>query len=218
MTTKVTVSSDRDQLYGPEIVLRLMHHPVVNGKGSSVYGEKPGQAVLDRLMTFSRKRLPGPLFSRQGHVDALHAILDTFILMAEPKELSAQRFALERGAVVGVSARADFDWASAWERAAALRPEAADPKEALAALLRARHTAPGSHHLAQALAKVESVPAEHASLLAGALTWVNRQRIAQDERQAAALRDIGAQASDDTFLVRVTDAVLEGLVEPTIAT
>ncbi len=168
-------------------------------------------------MKFSRIRLPGPLFSRQAHVDELHAILDTFVLIAEPKELSARRFALERGAIAGSSARADFDWAGAWERAAAMRPDAADPEEALAALLRARHTAPSPHHFAQALAKIDSVPAKHASLLAGALTWVNQQRIAPDERQATALRELREELRDDAFLVRVTAAVLEGLVEPVSA-
>jgi len=211
MPTKLTVSADRDQLYGPEIVLRLMHHPVVDGNGSSVYGEKPGRCVLDRLIGFSRRRLPGPLFSRQGHMDELHAILDTFILMAEPSERSAQRFALERGAIAGSPARANFNWAHEWERAFSIRPPATDPQEALAQLLQARHVAPSRHYLAQALGKVDSVPSDRAAPLAGGLTWINQQRIRQDERQARALREIRAEFQDDAFLVRVVDAVAEGL-------
>lgn len=213
MPTKLTVSADRDQLYGPEIVLRLMHHPVVDGSCSSVYGEKPGQAILDRLLFFSRRRLPGPLFSRQAHVDELHAILDTFVLMAEPKALSSRRFAFEQGLEEGSPGRPNFDWAREWERAAALRPSASDPKEALASLLQARHLAPGEHHLAQALAKVESTAPDAAPLLAGALTWINQKRIAQDQRQSGALVELRAKLDGDAFLIRVIDTVLEGLLE-----
>ncbi|MFP3553208.1 hypothetical protein SB861_21200 [Paraburkholderia sp. SIMBA_049] len=214
MTTKLTVSADRDQLYGPEIVLRLMHHPVVGNNGSSVYGEKLGRPVLDRLMTFSRQRLPGPLFSRQQHVDDLHTILDTFVLMAEPRELSEHRFALERGVIAGSPPRVNFNWANEWERAAALRPSAiADPEDAMATLLRASHVAPSAAYHAEALAKVNAVPPDRAAVLAGALTWINEQRIEQDNRQAKALRDILATELKDDFLVRVINVVLAGIEE-----
>ena len=212
MPTKLTVTADRDQLYGPEIVLRLMHHSVnAEGDMGSVFGERPGRPVLDRLMSFCAIRLPGPLFSRQTHVDELHRILRDFVLMAEPASRSEVRLRCDEKNMTGRKALGGGDWASLWEAAQAMRPVAHDPKAALRTLLIAPQTAPDHGHLETAIAKLDTVPEDCVETLAGALVWVNEQRIRQDERQVRALREIAVEYSDDRLMVAVAGATVAGL-------
>jgi hypothetical protein len=212
MPTKLTVSPDRDQLYGPEVVLRLMHHTIPpDGDMGTVFGEKPGRSVLDRLTSFCCIRLPGPLFSRQAHVDELYGILLNFILMAEPAHRSEVRFAREDKNMHGKQALGGRDWRSAWEAAAAMRPVASDPKAALRTLLTAKQAAPDVGHLEDAIAKLDTVPEECVETLAGALVWINQQRIAQDVRQLQALEEIAREYSEDRFVVAVARALITGL-------
>lgn len=98
MVTKPTVSPDRDQLYGVEIILRLMHHlPKDAGELATMLPPAHERSsVLDCLMHIWENLLPGPLFSRRDHVDRLRGILGTFILMAEDRESSQARLAKVR--------------------------------------------------------------------------------------------------------------------------
>jgi hypothetical protein len=212
MPTKLTVSADRDQLYGPEAVLRLMHHSVnAEGDMSSVFGERPGLPVLDRLTSFCVIRLPGPLFSRQAHVDELYGILRDFILMAEPAARSERRFQRQEKNMNGRQALGGRDWAPTWEAAQALRPKANDPKAAFRELLNARQAAPSEEHREAAIAKLDTVPEDCLETLAGALTWVNQQRLLQDARQVKALEEIMLEYPNDRFLRGVAGALLEGI-------
>lgn len=200
MAVKLTVAADRDQLYGPEIIIRLFHHIVDQDSQSmsSVYGEKPGMSVLDRLSHFLFNRIPGPLFSRDAHVDKLQTILGTFILMAEPEELSRARFA--RRPVPTASRRGlptDFEWASSWTAAQGALPQATDPEAALRTLLSAPNVISTPGYLDDAVHKLSELPKEHRERLAGALTWAHQQRVALDSQEAVNLRQLAQVYNSD---------------------
>jgi len=208
MAVKLTVSADRDQLYGPEIIIRLFHHIVDQDtlSMSSVYGEKPGLSLLDRLGHFMFNRIPGPLFSRDAHVHKLQNILTTFILMAEPEELSRARFA--RRPMPTASRRGlpdDFDWASAWQTAQSALPYANDPEAALRTLLSAPNIVSAPIYLDDAVHKLSALPAEHRERLAGALSWAHAQRVALDAQEAAALRQLAVAYERDRPVAALID-------------
>ncbi len=162
MPLKLTVSADRDQLYGPEIIVRMSHHAVGRlGGGSSFYGEKPGRTVLAQLERFLTHRLPGPLYSREAEVRGLWQVLATFLLVAEEADASRQRFSrvLEEGAAAGTAFI--FDWAAEFERAEGQRNTCDSPHDALAELLRAPHVAPSPGYRRAALDKVSAVTASN---------------------------------------------------------
>lgn len=209
MPTKLTVVADRDQLYGPEIILRLMHHLVQDGALGSVYGENGGEAVLDKLEYFCRNRLPGPLYSRLTHVHFLRKSLLTFLLMAESYHESAARFVPEQGLESKKKLIDDVNWAEAWEEADFMRPVAHDPRQALESLLNAPNIAPGAEFLEMALAKLDHLDPSRAERLAGALTWVTRLRQAEDVRQAEALADIRQAYPEDALIGIMVDTLLE---------
>ena len=210
MALKLTVTADRDQLYGPEMVMRLMHHIVVEDSMSSVYGEKPGLAALDRLMHFLVNRIPGPLFSREEHVTRLHMGLATFILMAEPKEDSQLRFAARREPSASRrSLPADFDWEKAWETAHASKIEVTDPHAALRSLLDAPNIVSNPLYLEQALDKLSALPAHKAPLLAKAFVWAERERKELDAIEAAHLTRIAKDYASDRPVALLSNRLLE---------
>jgi hypothetical protein len=163
------------------------------------------------LTSFCVIRLPGPLFSRQAHVDELYGILRDFILMAEPAARSERRFQRQEKNMNGRQALGGRDWAPTWEAAQALRPKANDPKAAFRELLNARQAAPSEEHREAAIAKLDTVPEDCLETLAGALTWVNQQRLLQDARQVKALEEIMLEYPNDRFLRGVAGALLEGI-------
>jgi hypothetical protein len=209
MPTKITVSADRDQLYGPELVLRLLHHVVRKGDCGSVYGEKPGTIpILDEITHYFMKRLPGPLFSRRAHSDILRHLSLTFVLMCEERPASEIRFADTNFEYQG----SQFNWAHEWERANSLLPQAESPQDELFKLLNAHNTAPGAAYMIEALDKLSHVPEQLRCRLAGALCWINGQRIEQDWRQEEQLaRMVEYYASGgDPVLAEIAGVLLAG--------
>ena len=83
MPLKITVSADRDQLYGPEFALRIVHHvEKKNGDFGTFYGENKARSVLDKIHHMALHRLPGPLFCRSEYVDALWRQTVQFLMLA----------------------------------------------------------------------------------------------------------------------------------------
>jgi hypothetical protein len=205
MPLKLTVSADRDQLYGAEIVLRLAHH-MVNPAGDmgSFYGEKPGLPVLTKLENFLFNRLPGPLYSRQAHVDSLWWSLANFILMSEDADASRERFRRRLDGSARAASRLlnEFEWEAAWEQADELRraTRVPDADYAMRQLLSAPNVAPAARYLADARQKVTGLPAAQSIHIAGALHYIHHQRIAEDNRQLDALRNIARTHADDALV------------------
>ncbi len=211
MPLKLTVAADRDQLYGPELVLRLAHS-VAGADGSlKDYFEKPDcnvESVLSKLSRFLVTRLPGPLFSRDAHVQSLWQSLCTVVLASEPAEASQARFGrLRQKDSRGVLT--NFDWKSAWtsaqERAAHL---SGDSTEGLQQLLIAPHVAPSEHYRQLALEKVERVPVTHRPYLLRALSFANEERLNEDERLQTSLARLTVSPETDQFLSTILTKVL----------
>lgn len=204
---KVTVTADRDQLYGPELVLRLFHHAVgPAGETSSFYGELPGVTVLDRLYAFLRTRLPGPLFTRQSHVNHLWSILATFILRCETFEASRKRFVTGEKPLE----RFGFGWRRAWEAAQADCPSGPALMESARAVLSAPNVAPSARFHEMALTKVQSAPVESKPALAAALAYIAEQRRTEDARQLRALKILRIDYQEDALVQTIASRLIAG--------
>lgn len=89
--TKLTVSADRDQLYGPEFILRMIHHTPIERHGPFL--ANPGErSIVESLTKIYCRRLPGPLFSLDGHTARLRETLGQFIRQVTPLEDTLARF------------------------------------------------------------------------------------------------------------------------------
>jgi hypothetical protein len=211
MPLKLTVSADRDQLYGPEIILRNAHHTIgTDGGGSSYYGERHGRTVLERLERYLSHRLPGPLFSRHSQVNLLWQILATFLLIAEAPAASRQRF--ERIAAHQPAASEllpAFDWRRSYEESQQYLTNSLSPAEALDALLMAPHLAPAKVYRLEAQSKLSCVSEDNAPRLAGALWYAHQLRHALDADEHLALERIAALNSSDALISGLCALVLD---------
>ena len=216
MPLKLTVSADRDQLYGPEIVLRLAHHGIADSlKQTSFYGEKPGTAVLDRLHFFHNNRLPGPLFALNKRVGVLQETLRAFLLIAEPFEVSLNRWVLTPQKASTKAQPSTFlpeQWEGAWAAAQKLAPTyrvSADAPSALFSLLTARHVAPANAHLEVALEKLSDLPKNRNEYLTNALDFITERLHRLDQHEHKLLTQIGEHSSSDDFVQRLTSRLLD---------
>lgn len=214
MPVKLTVSADRDQLLGPELVLRLSHHiPMPDGWMGTMLGVGR-RSVLDRLEKFLRTRLPGPLYSRQFEVDRLHRILLDFVLMAESESDSLLRW----GRVCPYPQHPQARWSQPmpesldWERQRALAKAAAEThrgptaSQALTELLHSEHVATAETYLSLARYKVEGLSVEQDLQLGAALAWLDAQRQLLDLEELRELVRL-SRTEPDSWL-----RVLSGLI------
>ncbi|WP_028312552.1 hypothetical protein [Derxia gummosa] len=212
MPLKLTVSADRDQLFGHEIALRLCHHaPNERGEYRSLVGELPGEApglsALDRIEFFFRNRLPGPLFALDAQVAARRAWLFDFLLMAEPFTASRARFAdlaadgqgapAHQGRRLPASLLDGLDLAERHARATALRPAATDPETELAALLDLPRVAPSPAYRALAMGRLARLDDAARERLAGAFRFAADACHADDARQLTFLRALRQREAAD---------------------
>jgi hypothetical protein len=215
MPLKLTVSADRDQLYGPEIVIRLAHHGVdETWNQASFYGEKGGTPILGRLKHFHDNRLPGPLFVQTRQTLELQQILRTFLLISEDAESSRIRWADVNVRTSEKAAPRTFfsvDWQDAWATAqdrASSTCVSPDSRTALARLLTAPNLAPNPQHLADALAKVSEVPDKLDPYLARALDWVHTERQRLDLQETKNLQEILKGNPNDQLITTIGVLVL----------
>jgi hypothetical protein len=205
MPLKLTVSADRDQLYGPEIILRMAHHATGRqGGGSSYYGERPGRTVFTQLERYLTHRLPGPLFSRDETVNGLWRVLANFLLIAEEPDASCDRFERylrERG---GTGSSRPFEWITEFARAERWRGTRQSPEDALTELLGAAHIAPSADYRRAALEKLASMTPANRPRLASALHYANEARVSLDEQQFEALGAVALANAGDAVVTTLT--------------
>jgi hypothetical protein len=205
MPLKLTVSADRDQLYGPEIILRMAHHATGrSGGGSSYYGERPGRTVFTQLERYLTHRLPGPLFSRDTQVHGLWQVLANFLLIAEEPDASMDRFERHLRERAGTGSTWPFDWATEYARAERWRGTCSAPDEALAEILSAAHIAPSPAYRRAAFDKLASMSAANRPRLASALHYANQVRVALDADQFAMLDAVALANSGDEVVTTMT--------------
>ncbi len=209
MPYKLTVTADREQLHGPEIVLRLSHHIVgARGECGSFYGENGAISILDRIETFLTNRVPGPLFARDEHISLLWRILAGFVMLAEDRIASEVRFARIFNSKLISTYAHGFVWAQAYDAV----HETAEPysaETALSELLSAAHVAPSAAYRKQAKDKLVWLSAENSSRLGAALHFANMCRCLLDVGQHQRLADIRRDNRDDRLIGTLASLLLE---------
>ena len=183
---KVTVSADRDQLYGHEIILRLVHHPrQPDGTMGHLVDDSQGQSVVSRLWHYWRNRLPGPLFANDERVARLRLQLEAVLLRAEGLPMLEKRWdALHLDEQLRVVLRTRA------HQAQTTSPRDCEPLPCvLSKFLDAPHLAPAPHYRAEVLAKARGLSTDDAQRLASALSFSLYQRERCDSGWALRLAD-----------------------------
>jgi len=216
MPLKITVSADRDQLYGPEFVLRIVHHiEKKNGDFGSFYGENKARSVLVKIHHMSLHRLPGPLFSRSEYVDALWRQTVQFLMMAYGHDaqwidsfISALK-AHPQHIPVRYTSTDINNWL---ETARAFASSHAHTQRTLAdeidILLSATNIAPGEDYRQRVFKKMHYSPeAEKQKSMAAALAWTTQSRLALDAAEAKELQLMAGVFADDALLTTMLEKI-----------
>jgi hypothetical protein len=211
MPLKLTVTADRDQLYGPEMVVRLTHHTVDrDGSVGSFYGEKGGLSILERLEFFLIRRIPGPLFARDTYQEVLRRMTATFLLLAYSQAEARTVFDRVFQGHANTPAYPVFNVEETWEQVQAEVQSTVSATQALRQLLSAPNLAPAAHYMHLAVDKLSALPQEREPFLAKALVFADQQRILEDVRQYRALKAIQAANTSDSMVTALTDRLLQG--------
>ena len=209
MPLKITVSADRDQLYGPEFALRIVHHiEKKNGDFGSFYGENNARSVLDKIHHMALHRLPGPLFSRSEHVDALWRQSIQFLMLAYGHDTPWIDFfmsalnAYPQHTPLGYTSTDVNHWL---ENALAFANSHAYTQRTLTdeieILLSAPNIAPGEDYRQQVFKKMHySLGADKQRSMAAALAWTTQSRLALDAVEAKELKLMAGVFADDLLL------------------
>lgn len=209
MPLKITVSADRDQLYGPEFALRIVHHiEKKNGDFGSFYGENQARSVLDKIHQLAFHRLPGPLFSRNEHVDMLWRQTVQFLMLAYGHDAQFTDALLAKLNAHPQHTPLDYSPADvhAWLEEARVfaRTHNATQRtltDEIHTLLTAQHIAPEADYRDRVLKKVRHSPeADKQRSMAAALAWTHQQRLAFDAIEAEQLQKLISAFADDQLL------------------
>jgi len=212
MPLKITVSADRDQLYGPEFVLRIVHHiEKKNGDFGSFYGENKARSVLDKIHHMALHRLPGPLFSRSEYVDALWRQTVQFLLLAygHDAQWTDSFISALKAHPQHIPMRYTSTNLSNWlETARTFASSHAHTQRTLAdeidILLSATNIAPGEDYRQYVFKKMHYSPeAEKHKSMAAALAWTTQSRLALDASEAKELQLMAGVFADDLLLTNL---------------
>ena len=193
MVLKLVVSPDRDQLIGPEIILRLSHHKANADSLQSFFGEAGDVGILEKLTKYYFIRFPGPLYSLDD-VKELYRILHTFCFMALGEEQMESYISTYNNHSL-LHMGEDKKYAQAIS--AQYTPNLC-PVEAFSKLLAASNVAPNMLYKQMALDKLlYTQDSEKRYNLARALMWVNTERERLDRNQYEDLERIATNCSDE---------------------
>lgn len=209
MPLKITVSADRDQLYGPEFALRIVHHiDKKNGDFGSFYGENKARSVLDKIRHMALHRLPGPLFSRSEYVDLLWRQTVQFLMLAYGHDAQLiDKFVSTlkehpQLTPLNYSPTDVNDWLEASRVFASSYIENQRTLlDEINTLLSAQHIASDEDYRKRVFKKMHYSPeVDKQRSIAAALAWTNQSRLELDAMEAEQMENLASAFADDMLL------------------
>ena len=209
MPLKITVSADRDQLYGPEFALRIVHHiDKKNGDFGSFYGENKARSVLDKIRHMALHRLPGPLFSRSEYVDLLWRQTVQFLMLAYGHDAQLiDKFVSTlkehpQLTPLNYSPTDVNGWLEASRVFASSHIENQRTLlDEINTLLSAKHIASDEDYRKRVFKKMLYSPeVDKQRSIAAALAWTNQSRLELDAMEAEQMENLASAFADDMLL------------------
>lgn len=198
MPIKLTVSPDRDQLVGPEMILRIIHHkPKENSL--NVFFDSIGQkSVIQTIVRMYFLRLPGPLFTIDEELRNSYRITLVFCLMntslekiMEYHKTYAKEYFNEEIFIQ------DLIYAEKEINEINNNNITIDVESALLNLLSAKNICPKEEYKILSLKKIDNLTKKQKIILAKSLTWVNEQRLIMDSKQYLFLKEFNKNTNEN---------------------
>jgi len=179
MHIKLTVSPDRDQLIGPEFILRLLHHKPKDN-ALKIFFDEPGQeSVINAIIKMYFSRLPGPLFSLENELRDSFKVTLLFCLMnTSLDKIMEYKEKFTKGYFSEEMFKEDLIFC--YEEIRKIPDENLDVNNEIMKLLSAKNVSPEMSYKEMTLTKIEKLTNEEKKILAKSIKWVNQKRIEMD--------------------------------------
>jgi hypothetical protein len=230
MPTKLTVSADREQLWGPEFILRLFHHVPIKGH-ETVYSthETTHDGILAKIKKIFEGRFPGPLHSKNEHLRVLRGVSFQFIYLLENEEFqkNAENYMDSHQSWLNLNVHELLDEIKQFKLyyqsqgvisyQQALKPKfnidneisiSKNINQAIIKLLNSTHTAPDSLYRQKAVQRVLNTPEIYHNKLKIGLDFAQAKKIEEDKRLFESLNQTMYNMPEDKMLFHITKKLL----------
>lgn len=207
LVTQVTVTADREQLWGPEFILRILHHVKTEGSCEVFYKEPGKDDLFSKFEKIFRNRLLGPLHSRNEHLKILKSDLAQFLYLSGTDEFKKdiEKFMENSQSWLFI------DYKNLIRQADYFYTPVKTTGEALAILLKSKNIAPNQHYIDTAIQRVMEVPTHLNERLAKAIMLINEAKIREEKRIKESLMLLLKEYKSDRFLYYVTLTIYDNI-------
>lgn len=189
MHIKLTVSPDRDQLIGPEMILRILHHKPKDNALKVFFDEPNQESVMYAIVKMYFSRLPGPLFSLENELRNSYKTTLTFCLMnTSLDKIMEYKNKFTKGYFSEEMFKEDLTFAL--NEIENMPCEDLDVNQEILNLLSAKNVCPEESYKKMTLTKIDKLTNEQKNTLARSIKWVNKRRLEMDLIQYDILNDI----------------------------
>lgn len=196
MHIKLTVSPDRDQLIGPEMILRILHHKPKDNSVKVFFDEPNQESVMYAIVKMYFSRLPGPLFSLENELRNSYKTTLTFCLMnTSLEQIMEYKNSFTKGYFSEEMFKEDLEFAL--NEIKNIPCEELDVNQEILNLLSAKNVCPEESYKKMALTKIDKLTNEQKNILAKSIKWVNNRRVEMDLIQYQILNDIKMQEKEN---------------------
>lgn len=212
MIHKIVVAADRAQLYGPERILRLIHHSIdiETGEFAHLYGPPKSGTLIANIEHYLTTRIFGPLFARADHFADIWEATYVFLILCDssPQGHDRWRHVLTHQDTLPERFKG-VPYMYFQNEARRQRPVNRCATRAFTNFLQSKHIAPNPKYIQDAMGKLQTVPTERLDDFGAAMTFMRQQQQHESARQMdglSALRQI-YEGEGDRLLVTLIDHV-----------
>lgn len=233
MPTKLTVSADREQLWGPEFILRLFHHVPIKGH-ETVYPTDHSihDGILAKIKKIFEARFAGPLHSKNEHLRVLRGISFQFIYLLETEEFqkNAENYINEHQSWLSLDAKkllyeikqfklyyqsqGIISYQKAMNAHYNIDNElsiSANVNQAIIKLLNSNHTAPDSRYMKKAQQRVLNTDEKYHNKLKLGLDFAQAKKIEEEKRLFESINQTLFNMPEDKVLFHITKKLISSI-------
>ena len=200
IVTQITVTADREQLWGPEFILRILHHIQLPGSCEVFYKQPGKDDLFSKFEKILKNRLLGPLHTRNDHLKVLKGVLAQFLYLAGTDEFKKNINEFMENSQSWLF----IDYKYLLKQADSFYTPVKSAGEALKILLNTNNIAPNQYYIESAVERVMQVPWHLNERLAKAIMFAHEAKLIEEKRIKKSLNLLTKEFISDKFLYCVT--------------
>lgn len=198
MPIKLTVSPDRDQLIGPEMILRIIHHKPKEDSLNVFFDTEGQESIIQAIVKMYFSRLPGPLYTLKEELDRSYQITLIFCLMnTSINKIMEYKNKYSNKYFDNNNFEKQLNYAYKKIEEIHNKEINQSVEQYLLDLLSAKNLCPEDRYKVLAVKKLANLTEHEKTILAKSLIWVNEQRKILDDEQYNFLEKNSQNSKED---------------------